>query len=180
MPDAQNPPTVRPKNMPPEPHEATSGRRLIQRTAQGKLRSDLIDHVFLYGHHGRHRPVAGDFNGDGIASIGIFQDGAWRLDVNGDGRLGAEDARIQFGRAGDLPVVGDWNGDGIDDVGVYRAGTFYLDSDGDGTLGPDDAVIPKGGPGDLPVVGDFNGDGIDEVGVYQPGAAPPKANQASL
>ena len=179
LPDAENPPTVRPKNMPPEPHEATSGKRVIQRTAGGKLRSDLIDHVFIYGN-ASHHAVAGDFNGDGIASIGIFRNGTWQLDVNGNGLLDDGEARIQLGQAGDLPVVGDWSGDGIDDLGVYRAGTFYLDSNGDGTLGPEDAVIHKGGPGDLPVVGDWDGDGVDEVGVYQPGAAPPKANQASL
>ena len=179
IPDAANPPTERLKNMPPKEEEATSGERLIQRTPQSKIRADLIDHVFLYGDP-ENRAVAGDWNGDGIATIGVFNSGHWRLDVNGNGHIDEGDTKFGFGQDGDLPIVGDFNGDGIDEVGVYRAGTFYLDSNGDGKLGPEDAVIEKGGPNDRPVAGDFDGDGVDEVGVFQPGVVPPADAQTSL
>ncbi|MBM4094352.1 MAG: hypothetical protein FJ276_33835, partial [Planctomycetes bacterium] len=38
-----------PKNLPPEPSEATDGHRVLKRTAQGDPRLDLIDHVFRFG-----------------------------------------------------------------------------------------------------------------------------------
>ena len=48
--------------------------------AKGELRADVIDHVFRYGVSG-DRAVAGDWNGDGISSIGVFRDGTWRVTV---------------------------------------------------------------------------------------------------
>ncbi len=173
LPDAQNLPTATPKNPPPRPEEATNGERLIQRTPDGKVRDDLIDHVFLYGD-GSFRPVAGDWNGDGVATIGVFRDGHWRLDTNGNGRVDEGDLEFDFGQAGDVPVVGDWTGDGIDKMGVFRDGVWYLDTDNDHALTERDQVIRKGAAGDVPVVGDWDGDGVDEPGVYQPGVSRPR------
>jgi hypothetical protein len=169
LPDADNELTGRHKNIPPDPPDATSGRRTLKRTAQGDLRSDVIDHVFQYGSEG-DRAVSGDWNGDGVTNIGLFRNGTWYLDADGDGRWSRGDKMIQMGGPGDLPVVGDWNGDGIDDVGLFRDGVWRLDIDGDHKLGPHDRVFNLGGPHDRPIAGDFNGDGIDEVGVYQDSA----------
>ena len=124
LPDALNPPKNRYKNIPPDPAEAAVGFRTMKRTNAGKIRSDLIDHVFEYGTTG-DRAVVGDWTGDGIKKIGVFRDGTWYLDIDGDGRWSAADVMVQFGREGDLPVVGDWTGDGVTKLGVYRNGTFY-------------------------------------------------------
>jgi hypothetical protein len=169
LPDAQNLLKGRHKNIPPEPQDAP-GHRTMKRTAHSPLRSDVIDHVFEFGTTG-DRAVVGDWNGDGVKSIGIFRDGKWFLDLNGNGRWDPSDVVVEFGAPGDLPVVGDWSGDGISKIGVYRHGTFYLDSNNNRALDPGDKVIQLGGPGDKPVAGDFNGDGADEVGVYQDNAA---------
>ena len=94
LPDADNFPTHGPrkmKNMPPKPEDATDGARLLKRTAHGKSRADLIDHVFHYGEPG-DVPVAGDWNGDGIKQIGVFHDGQWYLDIDGDGKFTEHDA----------------------------------------------------------------------------------------
>ncbi|NLX56443.1 MAG: hypothetical protein GXY58_15155 [Planctomycetaceae bacterium] len=155
-----------PKNLPPEPAEATSGRRVLKRTAAGAPREDVIDHVFRFGI-GADLPVAGDWNGDGIRSIGVFRAGTWMLDLDGDGRHTHRDAVFQFGAAGDLPVVGDFNGDGIDEIGVYRRGTWYIDSNGNRELDAHDQVFQLGDAHDLPVVGDWDGDGRDDPGVYR-------------
>lgn len=177
LPDAANrrhaPFSPRPKNMPPQPEEATSGVRTAKRTVAGKLRKDLIDHVFQYGSEG-DVPVAGDWNGDGISNIGVFREGTWYLDTDGDGRFTASDQVVQYGRPGDVPVVGDWTGDGTSKLGVYRQGQWYLDTNGNRVLDAQDATFRLGAPGDIPVVGDWNGDGIDDVGVYHPG--PPESN----
>lgn len=165
-PDNQKVVLTKPKNLPPDPEEATLGHRLLKHKATGKARADLIDHVFRYGS-GSDKPVAGDWNGDGIANIGIFRDGQWYLDANGDGRWSSEDAKVTFGEKGDIPVVGDFDGDGIDEIGVYRAGKWIIDSNNNRTLDAADKVFEMGGEGYLPVVGDVDGDGIDDPGLYR-------------
>ena len=172
LPTALNPPNkVRPKNVPPDPTEAAVGYRTLKKGNAGKMRSDLVNHVFKYGENG-DLAVAGDWSGNGIYSIGIFRNGVWYLDMDGDGRWGDDDVAVDFGQAGDLPVVGDWTGDGISKLGVYRNGTFYLDTNNNHQLDASDKVIQLGQPGDKPVSGDWDGDGVDKVGVYEDGAAP--------
>jgi serine-aspartate repeat-containing protein C/D/E len=171
LPDSQSPPAKsRPKNVPPDPTEAAVGYRTLKKGHAGKMRSDLIDHVFQYGENG-DIAVTGDWNGDGIYTIGIFRKGVWFLDMDGDGRWSEGDVAAEFGQEGDLPVVGDWNGDGISKLGVYRNGTFYLDTNNDRQIDSTDKVVQLGSAGDKPVSGDWDGDGVDKVGVYEDGAA---------
>jgi len=173
LPDAaNNEESGRFKNVPPPPEQATLGWRTMKRTAKGQLRADLIDHVFQYGAEG-DIAVSGDWNGDGIANIGLFRGGIWYLDADGNGRWTPDDVYLEgFGAPGDLPVVGDWNGDGIDDLGIYRKGTWYLDTNADHKLDAHDKVFHLGGPHDRPFAADFNGDGIDEIGIYRDGHYP--------
>jgi protocatechuate 3,4-dioxygenase beta subunit len=170
LPDAENWPT-RPadkfKNMPPTDEDATSGGRTMKRTPQGSPRFDRIDHVFHFGTPG-DTPIAGDWNGDGIRQIGVFRDGQWNLDTDGDGRFTAADAAFAFGQVGDLPVTGDFNGDGIDEIGIYRAGKWALDLNNNLQLDAQDKVFELGGAEDVPVTGDWNDDGTDDPGVYHP------------
>jgi hypothetical protein len=157
------------KNVPPTEEDATSGGRVMKRTARGKMRADLIDHVFHYGVPA-DLPVTGDWNGDGIRQIGVFRDGQWNLDLDGDGRFTNVDGVATFGGAGDKPVVGDFDGDGVDEIGVFRAGKWYLDTNHNRALDAQDKVFELGGVGDQPIVGDWNDDGTDDPGVYEPGA----------
>ncbi len=166
LPDAENMNNIRPKNVPPLPHEATSGQRTMKLRMDGQERRDLIDHVFSFGQES-DKAVAGDWNGDGIRSIGIFRGGTWQLDVDGDGQLTSNDVELTFGQAGDIPVVGDFNGDGIDQIGVYRVGTWILDSNSSGEIDATDRVFEMGGADDQPLMGDFDGDGIDEAVLYR-------------
>ncbi len=170
LPDPANDTTGPHKNMPPDVDEATLGERTLKRTAAGAVRADLIDHVFEYGTPG-DKPVVGDWNGDGTATIGVYRKGRWTLDINGNGRWDADDIAVQLGGPDDLPVAGDFNGDGIDSIGIYRSGTWYIDTNGDRKLDARDQVFHLGGAGDTPVVGDWNGDGQDEPGIVQGQAA---------
>ena len=122
------------------------GNRELKLTSTGKRREDVIDHVFHYGTPGDH-PVAGDWNGDGIDTIGVFRDGRWHRDIDGDGQWTNSDVQENFGQKGDLPVVGDFNGDGIDELGVYRHGTWYIDTNGNRVIDGDDKVFELGGAG---------------------------------
>jgi hypothetical protein len=178
LPDAQNRTLGRPKNVPPEQADAPVAPRVMRRTSQGKLRSDVIDHVFRYGSEG-DLPVVGDWNGDGVKNIGLYRHGTWYLDVDGDGVWSDGDRYIEhFGGPDDLPVVGDWDGDGVDEIGIYSAGVWRLDSNHNYQLDDQDRSFRFGGPDDLPVVGDWDGDGVDEVAVYRRGKQQPEQKQA--
>ncbi|MEM8865309.1 MAG: SdrD B-like domain-containing protein, partial [Planctomycetota bacterium] len=181
LPDAENYPTQivdaaglpLSKNLPPTIEDATSGARLLRKTANGRGRADVIDHVFHYGVPG-DTPIAGDWNGDGIRTIGVFRGGSWQLDTNGDGRLTDTDEAYTFGGAGSVPAVGDWNGDGIDDLGVFQGGEWLVDSNGNRELDARDTAFELGSEGDKPIVGDWDGDGVDEPGAYTPTDATPE------
>ncbi|MGC4881083.1 hypothetical protein ACLQ26_33020, partial [Micromonospora sp. DT43] len=121
-------------------------------------------------------PVSGDWNKDGVDTVGVFRPSTstWYLrDVN------SGDATMIFkfghGPSGDIPVVGDWNKDGVDSVGVFRPSnsTFYLTNTNAAGSATTDYEFKFGhGPsGDRPVAGDWNGDGVDSVGVFRPGTS---------
>jgi hypothetical protein len=117
---------------------------------------------FEFGVNGDN-PVAGDWDGDGADSVGVFRDGVFLLrDSN---TAGPPDRVIAFGQPGDVPVIGDWNGDGTDDVGVFRDGMFFLDNPG-----ASPTILIYGLAGDRPLAGDWTGKGYDSVGVYRPSA----------
>jgi serine-aspartate repeat-containing protein C/D/E len=166
LPDPDNANQGARKNRPPQPEIAPRGSRVMQRTALGKTRADLIDHVFHYGSPG-DRPIAGDWNGSGADTIGVFRDGLWHLDMDGDGKFRPDhDESFTMGTKGDLPVVGDFNGDGTDEVGIYRRGVWHIDMNGDHVLDERDLKIVSGDSDDIPAVGDWNGDGRDDPGLF--------------
>ena len=167
LPDVQNQTVGAHKNIPPAQARDEFDVRVMKKSAEGRIRADVIDHVFRYGSE-NDIPIAGDFNGDGVTNIGLYRRGTWYLDIDGDGRWSETDIYVEnFGSALDLPVVGDFNGDGIDQLGIYTAGTWRLDSNGDRKLDDADEVRHLGGVADKPAVGDFDGDGIDEIAVYR-------------
>jgi hypothetical protein len=138
----------------------------MQRSQRGQPRADIVDHVFRFGGEG-DQPVAGDFNGDGISTLGVFSDGMWSLDVNGDGQFEDQhDAMFEFGMPGDVAVSGDFNGDGIDEIAVVRGNELIIDSNRNREWDSTDRVFRLEGEGTDVVVGDFDGDGIDEAAFY--------------
>ncbi len=103
-----------------------------------------------------------------LEKVGIFQNGSWYLDYNGNGVFDSGvDKAYGFGAPGVIPVVGDWNGDTTTKIGFYINGTWYLDYNGNGAYDPGvDKAYAFGAPGFIPVVGDWNGDGKTEIGFY--------------
>ena len=167
LPDPENRTRTRAKNLPPEADEAPDTPRLMKRNSQAPGRADLIDHVFRFGG-GKDSAVSGDFNGDGISSIGTFRDGIWILDVDGDGELiDGRDKQIEFGAIGDIPVVGDFDGDGIDEIAVVRGNRVIVDSNDNGRIDATDQVFLLDSETGTVIVGDFDGDGRDEPLMHQ-------------
>jgi hypothetical protein len=130
---------------------------------------------FSYGGPG-WIPVAGDWNGDGVTTIGVVDPSTMTWYLRNSNSPGAPDiAPFQFGAPGDIPVVGDWTGQGFDTVGVFDpiarfghpAGTWYLrNSNSSGA--PDIAPFQYGAADFVPVVGDWTGKGVTTIGVFDP------------
>jgi putative pyrroloquinoline-quinone binding quinoprotein len=127
--------------------------------------SGFADVVLNYGLPGDY-PVAGDWNGDGIDSIGVYRNGSFYL--RNSNTLGYADLQFPFGTPGDQPVVGDWNGDGVDTIGVFHSSSFTFYLRNSNAPGPADMVFSLGIPGDVGIAGDWNGDGKETTGVFRP------------
>ncbi len=120
-------------------------------------------------------PIMGDWSGTGTSKMGVFRNGVWMLDYNGngvwDGTSGG-DRQFTYGQAGDIPVVGDWDGTGTLKAGYVRQGVWHLDKSGliRGTAtGKPEQVFSLGNATDAPIVGDWSGNGVTKVGVYRGG-----------
>ena len=147
----------------------------MQPSRDGRARSDVIDHVFRLGGS-RDIAVAGDFNGDGISTIGTFRNGRWKLDTTGDGK---PDSTIEFGEPGDLPLVGDFSGDGIDELAIIRGNMVIVDSNRNGRIDATDQVFVLESSEGTVIVGDFNGDGKQVPALYHvPDSRPLQARLA--
>ncbi len=166
LPDPENLRRVKPKNLPPNEEHAPDDPRLLKHSHRGVARADLIDHVFRLGGE-KDMAISGDFNGDGIATIGTYKEGRWRLDVDGDGKLTESDSDVDFGQAGDIPLVGDFDNDGIDELAVVRGSQVLVDSNGNGRFDATDQVFQLASEDGTVIVGDFNGDGYDEPALHQ-------------
>jgi len=108
-------------------------------------------------------PLLADWNGDGLATPGRYEDGRWFVT---NATVGAHQwqSLATFGKAGELPVTGDVDGDGRLDLGTFRSGQWSWKLSGGGTRSE-----TFGDVGDLPVVGDWDGDGQDDAGVWRGG-----------
>ena len=111
------------------------------------------------------------------AAVGVFRNGQWFLDANGNGTwegCGTEFCFTGFGQAGDMPASGNWDGGSKSYIGVLRSGTgeWFIDRNGnrqwDGCVA-DGCYVGFGAPGDLPVAGDWHGTGFAKIGVFRNG-----------
>lgn len=125
--------------------------------------SGLPDLVFDFGTIG-DIPVVGDWNGDGICTIGVVRGNRWLL-RNTNGR-GPADLDFVFGDPGDIPIVGDWNADGVDSPGMVRGDRWLLRNST--TTGAPEVDFEFPGPG-TPVSGDWSGSGQHRPGWFDSG-----------
>ena len=126
---------------------------------------------FYFGNPG-DVPFMGDWDGDGVATPGLYRRSDGYVYLRNSATQGNADVKFYFGNPGDLPVVGDFNGDGKDTVSIYRPSnqTVYVVNhlgSNDGGLGAADFSFMFGNPGDVPFAGDFNGSGVDTVGLHR-------------
>jgi hypothetical protein len=150
------------------------------------LRNDVspgpADIQFYFGAPG-DLPVVGDWDGDGVTTVGVFRpantpynsatSGMWILTNSPTGAT--VDYQFWYGGPDDLPIAGDWDGNGTTTVGVFRpVGAAFNSTTSAMWILTNDALgrnaLPPfyyGGSQDQPVVGDWDGNRTTTVGVYR-------------
>ena len=112
-----------------------------------------------------HQPLMGDWDCDGIDTVGAF--GGGRVSLRNTNTAGPEELAFFFGQPTDIALPGDWDGDGCDSIGVYRPTQGLVFLRNELTTGPADETYYFGDPGDRPFAADFTGSGFDSVGLYR-------------
>jgi hypothetical protein len=125
------------------------------------------------------KPMAGDFNGDGLTDIAVCMQNGGGIGVylsNGNGTFAA----TYSSQTGSdwcswptaRPIAGDFNGDGLTDIAVSAdslGGLGVYIAAGDGTFVPTFSSQTGSDwtswPSARPLSGDFNGDGLTDIAV---------------
>jgi hypothetical protein len=84
---------------------------------QGGLGAAELDYYF--GNPG-DKPFVGDFDGDGIDSVGLHRESTGLVYFRNTHTQGDPDLSFIFGDPGDRLVAGDWNDDGVDSPALFR------------------------------------------------------------
>jgi hypothetical protein len=122
---------------------------------------------------------AGDFNGDGLADLGVERDGTWYLRFNQrNGQFGNQ-VMYRWGNGRHYVFAGDFDGDGFHDIGVEGSGQWFIRYNlRNGTFGRE-SKYNWGNSTDNVFAGDFDGDRLADLGVERGGTWYIRYNQGS-
>ncbi len=147
---------------------------------KNSLGQGLSDNEFVYGFaSGSGLPLVGDWDGDGIDTIGYYNGALSQFFLKNSLGNGLSDIVFPYGKplARWFSLVGDWDGDGRDSVGFFDpvTATWFLKnensqgvSDVTFQYGPRNLNYIRDGATDwIPIVGDWDGDGRDGPGFYR-------------
>lgn len=146
--------------------------RGVFRTSVDCIRCVPVTHIdalepLQFGQAG-DRPVAGDWDGDGIDDVGVYRSSTSTFVLRVPQTITIfNTVTSQFGTPGDLPVTGDWDGNGKDAIGVFHLGIFLVTND----FSEPNGSSTFGVPGDLPLAGDWTGTGHHQLGLFHPSTA---------
>ncbi len=109
-------------------------------------------------------PLAGDFNGDRIMDLGVFDkpSGTWST-AKGTGSGFNSFTSITWGANNDA-LTGDFNGDGYTDIAVYTGGTVKVRLSNGSSFEPEQTWL--GGTIKNITTADINGDGLTDIVSY--------------
>jgi hypothetical protein len=135
------------------------------RSANSSGEADL---TAIFGGDPSDLPVAGDWNGDTVDTIGIYRSATGFFFLADSANNPAVNYTVLFGNPGDTPFAGKWTASmNSDGVGVYRNSNGILYERSSLTSGFSNYFAVFGNPGDKGGAGDWNGDGLDSIGVYR-------------
>lgn len=132
----------------------------------------ISDYVFSYGPartDGAWVPLVGDWNGDGIDTVGFYEKATSTFFLKNSLGQGLSDVIFSFGptNSGWTPLAGDWNGDGRDSVGFYQQQTATWFLKNGLSQGLSDLVFTYGPARTdgswIPLVGDWDGAGAQNL-----------------
>ena len=109
-------------------YRATEGRvYVINRLGEDGGGLGAADLDYYFGDPG-DKPFVGDFDGDGIDTVGLHRETTGLVYFRNSHTEGVADSSFIYGDPGDQILAGDWNRDTIDTVAVYRpsTGTLYV------------------------------------------------------
>jgi hypothetical protein len=95
------------------------------------------DFDFYFGNPG-DSPFVGDFDGDGVDTIGLHRESTGFVYFTNTLATGSADLSFFYGDPGDRIIAGDWDGDGDDTVGAYRPSIGMLYINLENSAGPAD------------------------------------------
>jgi len=131
---------------------------------------DLTVNMYnLLGFAAGDLPVTGDWNGDGIDTVGVYRSSTGFFFLSASNVVPTLAHQVLLGNPGDTPFAGKWRVDMVGDgIGVFRPSNGILYQKRQLTSGFSDYFAVFGNPGDIGFAGDWNGDGLDSIGVYRP------------
>jgi len=124
------------------------------------------DITAVYGGDASDLPVTGDWNGNGVDTIGVYRGNSGFFYLSDSNTSPTTSYAVLLGNPGDVPFAGKWLANATHDgIGVYRDSNGILYQKNDLTSGFSDYFAVFGNPGDKVIAGDWNGDGRDSIGV---------------
>jgi hypothetical protein len=121
-----------------------------------------------FGGDASDLPVVGDWNSNGVDTIGVYRNSTGVFLLSDSNTSPAVNYSLVFGNPGDTPFAGRWSADMTNSgVGVYRNSNGVLYQKKQLTTGFDDFFAIYGNPGDQGVAGDWDDDGFDSIGIYR-------------
>jgi hypothetical protein len=174
-PSATNTPTFTPSatptatNTPVPPRVDTIG---VYKDGQFYLRNSnttgTAEIAASFGGDTSDLPVVGDWNGDGVDTIGVYRSATGFFYLSDSNMTPAINYTLLFGNPGDAPFAGRWTADMTGSgVGVYRNTNGILYQRKSLTSGFDDFFAVFGNPGDQAFAGDWEANGFDSIGIYR-------------
>lgn len=127
---------------------------IVNRLGSGSAGLGPADVSYYFGNPG-DKPFTGDFDGDGVDTIGLHRESTGLVYFRNSHSQGVADLQFLFGDPQDRLVAGDWTGAGFSTPGLFRpsAARFYFRHTN--TQGIADSSFPLGNSSWLPVSGTF-------------------------
>jgi hypothetical protein len=163
-------PTATPSSTPRPPRPDTIG---VYKAGVFYLRhqnaAGAADITANFGGDASDLPVVGDWNGDGVDTIGVYRSSTGVFFLSDSNTAPSIAVSPVFGNPGDTPFAGRWSADMTGSgLGVYRNSNGLLYQRKSLTSGVNDFFAVFGDPGDIAFAGDWDVNGFDSVGVYRP------------